>query len=190
MGSGSGKTYKYIPDYTSSNALAERYKLEWQDYKDKYLPVVTSLPGEIGPHHEEIAAAGVTAQTKSDQSAQEITRNLLRYGVQLNPIQREAVVSQIKNSAVMNRAIATNLARRGINERNEALTENLVDLGSQVKGMSNSALEGAAELEAQRNQQGYQIAAAKTAKSQANYAGKMGLVQAGLGAATMAAMMS
>ena len=190
MGSGRGKKYEYIPDYTAQNAYAEQARKEWSRYTDKYLPIAQNLIGEIGAHPEELDAAVNTSNMKQDQAGQDVMDTLGMYGVQLNPMQREAMLTKLNASKALGAVTARTEQRRSINDRNEALRAALVGEGMGIRGLSTSALGAAAQAEQERNASGYQIAASKTARSQAKAQGTMQLIGQGIGTAAMVAAMS
>lgn len=188
MGSG-GKTYTYNADYTAQNASAERAKTLWSRYEEQYLPILTELTSELGSHPEELDAAVERSNQKFDQSAQGVYDTLAMYGTQLNPIQRQALTSKLNAAKTLGAATARTKQRRTINDRNEELQEALVGEGADIRGLSNEALDTAANLEQERNTTGYGIAAAKTARSSAKAqatAGTIGnVVGTGLTAAAL-----
>lgn len=187
MGSGRGKKYEYIPDYTAQNAYAEQARKEWSRYTDKYLPIAQNLIGEIGDHPEELDAAVNTSNQRQDQAATGAFDTLGMYGTQLSPIQREAMLTKLNASKALGAVTARTEQRRSINDRNEALRAALVGEGMGIRGLSTSALGAAAQAEQERNASGYQIAASKTARSQAKAQGTLGLIGQGVGAGLTAA---
>ncbi len=190
MGSTRGKKYEYIPDYTAQNAYAEQMRKDWSRYTDKYMPIVTGLVNDLGAHPEELDAAVNTSNMKQDQAGQDVMDTLGMYGVQLNPMQREAMLTKLNANKSLAAIKARTTQRRTVNDRNEELREALVGEGAGVKGMSNQSLNAAAIAEQERNATGYGIAAAKTARSQAKAQGTMQLIGQGIGTAAMVAAMS
>ncbi|HNR51816.1 MAG TPA: hypothetical protein PKI80_09555 [Deltaproteobacteria bacterium] len=189
MGSGKGKTYTYNPDYTAQNAYAEQMRKAWARYTDKYLPVVSKLVEEVGPHPEELDAAVRTSDLKFDQAAKDTMNTLGMYGVQLSPIQREALLTKLNADKTLGAVRSRTLQRRIIGDRNTELRRALVGEGAGVRDLSTQALMEAARAEQERNATGYSIAAAKTARSQAKAQGRMQLIGQGIGtAATVAAL--
>jgi hypothetical protein len=190
MSSTRGKKYEYIPDYTAQNAYAEQMRKDWSRYTGKYMPIVTGLVNDLGAHPEELDAAVNTSNMKQDQAGQDVMDTLGMYGVQLNPMQREAMLTKLNANKSLAAIKARTTQRRTVNDRNEELREALVGEGAGVKGMSNQSLNAAAIAEQERNATGYGIAAAKTARSQAKAQGTMQLIGQGIGTAAMVAAMS
>lgn len=190
MSSTRGKKYEYIPDYTAQTAYAEQMRKDWSRYTGKYMPIVTGLVNDLGAHPEELDAAVSTSNIRQGRAAQDVTETLGMYGTQLSPIQREALLSKLNASKTLGAVKARTLQRRTIDDRNDALRTALVGEGSGVRGLANQAIGEAATAEQERNAAGYQIAAAKTARSQAKAQGTMGLIGQGIGTAAMIAAAS
>ena len=190
MGSGKGKRYTYTPDYTAQNTFAQQVRKQWDRYEAKYMPIVSGLIGELGSHPEEIDAAVNTSNVRQDRASQDVFETLGMYGTQLSPIQREAMLSKLKASKSLEAVKARTLQRRTIDDRNDALRTALVGEGSGVRGLANQAIGEAATAEQERNAAGYQIAAQKTARSQAKAQATMQMIGQGLGTAAMIAAAS
>lgn len=194
MGSPSGHSYYYIADNTAQKAAAEQAQKLWSRYNEKYLPVVHGLIGELGDHPEELDAAVTRSNQKSDQSAEGLMNTMALYGMQLNPIQRQALMTKLNANKTLDAITARTNQRREINDRNDALTQSLVGEGAGIRGLSSDAVNSAASLEEQRNSTGYGLAGARTQRSQSAAQNKVntavGAGTTALNAATMALALS
>jgi hypothetical protein len=185
-----GKKYKYIPDYTANNAMAGRARDLWSRYQSAYLPVTEELVGKVGEHPEEIERAGITAGDYADRATADAARTIAQYGIQLSPLQRPALMTKLSSNKALGQVMARGGQREIIDDRNEWLTENLINAGVGIRNASNTALGSAQSLEDQRNQTGYGIAGAKTAQSQAKVAGWQQLAGQAIGTGAMLYAMS
>lgn len=183
-----GKTYKYVPDYTSANLMAQRATDLWDRYNEAYAPKTRELISELGniPGRTE-RAAGISGEY-ADRANADMLRTISQYGIQLSPLQRESLARKMESSKALG-VIAGKTTQDDVNrEQTEWLRQNLIQAGVGVRGASNAALEAAVNLENQRNQEGYQKASQKTAKSQARVAGWQNLIGTGASIATAAAL--
>ena len=187
MSSGGGHTYTYTPDTTSSDAVAAAAKAKWATYQEKYLPIIQKLSGEIGTHQDEINQAGATSDIAQDNTSEAMDRKIQQYGTQLSPLQQSAMVSKATSNKALAGVTAKNTERRGIAARNEYLTGELTNLGTNLENSSTTALNNAAGLEATRNATGYSTAANKTANSYANASNRWGLAGSAVGTGLTAA---
>lgn len=191
MGSG-GHKYKYIPDYTANNAAAEQARLEWARYQDAYAPLSRKLAGELDPEvgRADINEAQTTAGDMQENANQAMIRKMSEYGMQLSPLQRQALAAKFAANKNLSGVAAANMERRAVKDRTDLIREGLVNEGAGIRSMSNNALNSAASLEQERNAAGYGIAAAKTARSQSRVQAAMGLAGQTAGTAATVAILS
>jgi hypothetical protein len=171
-----GHKYKYVPDNTANNAAAERARLEWSRYQSAYAPLAQQMTGELAAGGQgDITQAQGTAEGLQTNANEAMTRKISQYGLQLSPMQREALASKFAANKSLGGVTAANTERRAVDDRNDIVREGLVGLGTGIRNMADTSMSSAANLEQQRNATGYQIAQNKTAASQGRVQQAIGL---------------
>ena len=172
---GKTKTYVYNPDHTSADKMAAAGLKDYQDYNEVYRPAAQKIINTVNdPDYVNNELGSIQARTNSAIASSSGTadRTAQRYGYGMGIQMREATDRNAALDAARQSGAAVTTGRRNLAETREQLADTVSQIGQNVKGMGMTAIQNAAGLEADRNAEGYALAAQKNAREAQKNASK------------------
>jgi len=148
-------------DYESQQKYADMIKWLDEDWENRFKPIEESLIGELENKDENIRKSSLEARQAAGRSFDATLgmaeRNMSRYGTELTEDQQAA---QERSQAMAGNAAqisAGNMARDATTARYEQLQQGMLNLGRGIQSGAISGMGSAAGMEANRNQQNWNI---------------------------------
>lgn len=190
MGSGADTV---VPDTYASERYAKIADKQWSRYQSTYAPWQDKLIDDVtNPANTQttVGQAMATSGNAYDRAIAARNRTIQSYGMQLNPAQIEAM----KRKDALGRTMATvtggTTTRRAVTDRNNTVTQQLVNQGQGLSGMAISGLNNANQIALRRAQIEQAKENAANANDAAEYDALMQLGGTGLGLGTAALILS
>lgn len=130
---------------------------QYADYVNRLQPYEDQLYAEMTPEHraelldQELTTAGESVDKQFDASRDIMGRQTSRYGLSLNPDQRQSVDRSFGLQNVLGKVGARNLTRRNAYERDMGAMRDLAQVGREMETTASSAAGAAAGMQASRD---------------------------------------